>query len=137
MAYRDTKMSPHSIALDNFGAMDEQVDSLIDPYVPLSLPQATDISALTIVMTHLPFTVTSQNSQWTVTRPEYTAALAGLQGLNCRVIKWVGLLDSAVDVKDQAKVTEVLREYEVYPVYVDSQTLEHGIARFAESVKST
>lgn len=135
MAYRDLKVSPHSIALDNFGAMDEQVDSLIDPYVPWSLPQATEVSSLTIVMAHLPFTVTSQDNHWTVTRPEYSAALAGLQGLNCRVIKWVGLLDSPIDAKDQEKVTEVLRESEVYPVYMDAQTLEHGIARFAESVR--
>ena len=137
MAFRGIKTGPHSIALDNFGEMDEQVDSLIDPYVPLSHPQATDISALTIVITHLPFTVNFQNSHWTVTRPEYAAALAGLQGLNCRVIKWVGLLDSHIDAKDQAQVTEVLREFEVYPVYVDSQILENGIARFAESVNFT
>jgi len=136
MAYRDVKISPHSIALDNFGVMDEQVDSLIDPFVPLSLPQAADISSLTIVITHLPFIVSTQDKQWTVTRPDYTADLAGLQGLNCRNIKWVGLLDTPIEAKDQEKVTEVLRENGVFPVYVDGQTLEDGIVRFAENVRT-
>lgn len=136
MAYRDVKMSPHSIALDNFGAMDEQVDSLIDPYVPLSQPEAADISSLTIIITHLPFIVSTQDNSWTVTRPDYAAYLAGLHGLNCRSVKWVGLLNTPVEEKDQEGVTEVLRDYGVFPVYVDAQTLEDGIVRFAESVRT-
>lgn len=129
-------MNPHSITLDNYDAMDDQVDSLMDPYVPPSLPQAREVSSVTLIMTHLPYQLSKQGDQWTVSRPEYTADLAGFYGLNRYNLKWVGLLDDPIEPKDQAEVSEILREQGVYPVFVDQQTLSDGIVCFAESVSA-
>lgn len=136
MAYRDRQANPHSIALDNYSSMNEKVDSLIEPVVPLSIPAVSDITSLIVIMIRLPFTITKVEGVWTVSWPEYLGALAGLPTLTCPT-KWVGLLDMHVDSSEQEAVSACLKEVSAYPVFLDAQTLEDGVVRFAKSVQFT